>query len=219
MPIRTPATTSASPIARAQLERRPVQRQAVVLDGHAQRLTQLAGPGTQIPHLGHAAPSSHCSNSGRRLDRPDQHRARRAGLLAHEVQAPVDAVGPVDVSVAGRPEHHRVALGLPAEAVRRRVGVVIGLDLDDPAADTVNQQRRPDQVGRHLMDGAVKEASLEPGQRRAFRVGLWLCRASNSRRTFRFYGLMILVAPRFGHTLRRNRRPPQICCRALISPP
>ena len=31
---------------------------------------------------------------------------------------------------------------------------MIGLDLDDEAADAVDQQRRPDQVGRDLMSFA-----------------------------------------------------------------
>ena len=44
--------------------------------------------------------------------------------------------------MAGRAEHHRVALGLPAEAVRGRVGVVIGLDLDD--------DRRPTPLNRSV---------------------------------------------------------------------
>ena len=45
--------------------------------------------------------------------------------------------------------------------MRRRVGVVIGLDLDDPAADAVDQQRRADQFGRDLMDAAGEERALE----------------------------------------------------------
>jgi hypothetical protein len=36
--------------------------------------------------------------------------------------------------------------------------MVIRLDLDDPAADAVDQQRRPDQIGRNLKDTAVEEA-------------------------------------------------------------
>ena len=73
----------------------------------------------------------------------------------------MDAVGAVDVGVARRAEHHGVARGRPAEAVRGRIGVVIGLDLDDPAADAVDQQRRADQVGRDLVDAAGKERATE----------------------------------------------------------
>jgi hypothetical protein len=46
--------------------------------------------------------------------------------------------------VAGRAKHHGIALGRPAVTVRCGIGVVIGLDLDDPAADAVDQQDRPD---------------------------------------------------------------------------
>ena len=44
-----------------------------------------------------------------------------------------------------------------AKAVRRRIGLVIGLDLDDAAADAVDQQRGSDQVGRDLMHAAVEK--------------------------------------------------------------
>jgi hypothetical protein len=39
--------------------------------------------------------------------------------------------------------------------------MVIGLDLDDPAADPVKQQRHPDQVGRHLVHASSEKS---PGQ-------------------------------------------------------
>jgi hypothetical protein len=45
--------------------------------------------------------------------------------------------------------------------MRGRIGVVVGLDLDDDAADTLNQQRRADQIGRDLMYAAGEERSLE----------------------------------------------------------
>jgi hypothetical protein len=41
--------------------------------------------------------------------------------------------------------------------MRRRVGVVIGLDLDDRAANPVNQQPGPNQLRRHLMHRTVEE--------------------------------------------------------------
>ena len=45
--------------------------------------------------------------------------------------------------------------------MRGRIGVMIGLDLDDDAADAVHQQRRADQVGRDLMHAAGEEGALE----------------------------------------------------------
>jgi hypothetical protein len=41
--------------------------------------------------------------------------------------------------VAGRTEHRRVPRRAPAEAVGRRILGVVGLDLDDAAADTVDE--------------------------------------------------------------------------------
>jgi hypothetical protein len=77
--------------------------------------------------------------------------------FADKVQAPVDAVGSIDISIAGRPEHDGVPRGRTAKTVRGRIGVVVGLDLDDPAADAVAVQRGADQVGRHLMHAAAEE--------------------------------------------------------------
>ena len=80
----------------------------------------------------------------------------------------MDAVGAVDVDTAGRPEHHGVAGGWAAIAVGGRIGLVIGLDLDDGAADLLpdwaDQERRPDQVRRHVVDAATEEAG-EPTAR------------------------------------------------------
>jgi hypothetical protein len=47
--------------------------------------------------------------------------------------------------------------------MRRRIGVVIGLDLDNPAADPVNHNNRADQVGRDLMHAAGKEWRAKSG--------------------------------------------------------
>jgi hypothetical protein len=68
-----------------------------------------------------------------------------AFLAADEIEAPVDAIGAVDVRTAGWTEHRRVAQGGAAEAVRGRVLAVVGLGLDDAAADAVDQQQRADQ--------------------------------------------------------------------------
>ena len=51
----------------------------------------------------------------------------------------MDAVGTVDVRIPGRAEHHGVALGAANVGMRRRIGVVIGLDLDDHAADAIDE--------------------------------------------------------------------------------
>ena len=56
----------------------------------------------------------------------------------------MNAVGPVDIGIAGRAEHDRIALGFAAKAVRRRFGMMVGLDFDQPAADAVNEERHAD---------------------------------------------------------------------------
>ncbi len=96
-----------------------------------------------------------------RLERADENRACDADVLAHEVQAPVDPVRAVDVRVAGRSEHRRVPLGLPPVAVRGGVLVVIGLDLDDPAAHAVHQKRGADQLRRDFVDGPGEEVTAD----------------------------------------------------------
>jgi hypothetical protein len=39
--------------------------------------------------------------------------------------------------------------------------VVIGLDFDDPAADTVDEQRRSDQFRRDIVNAPVEEAAAK----------------------------------------------------------
>ena len=82
--------------------------------------------------------------------------------LTDEIHTPVDAVGLVDIDVARRPEHHRIAGGRAAIAVRCGIGMMVSLDLDDPAADAVDKQRHPDQFGRDLVHAALEEGSGQP---------------------------------------------------------
>ena len=134
----------------------------------AEGLAELARAGAEGPLGADAAPRAHDVETVRRLERADQHRLGAAGLVAHEVEAPVDAVGAVDVRVARRAEHDRVPRRLPAEAVTRGILLVVGLDLDDPAADAVDEERHADQVGRDLVNGAGKESARKwrAGRRR-----------------------------------------------------
>src|SRR5205085_2110294 len=66
-------------------------------------------------------------------------------------------------SVPGRAEHHGVAWRLTAVGVRRRIRVVIGLDLHNDPAGAAKQERRADQLGRDLVDAAIEEALAEAG--------------------------------------------------------
>ena len=128
----------------------------------------LPGPEQSDRSAATPAPRAHDVELARRLERSDQNRLGAAGLVADEVQAPVDAVRAVDVRVARCAEHDRVPGRLPAEAVARGILLVVGLDLDDPPADAVDEQRDADQVGRDLVDGAGEESARETraGRRR-----------------------------------------------------
>src|SRR5437667_11810452 len=103
-----------------------------------------------------AAAAAHRANAVGWLKRTDQHGTGRAFLLADEIHAPMDAVGTLDVSEAWGAEHHPVARCRAAERMRGRIVVMIGVDLDDDAADDIEQQRRADQVWWQLMHTAVK---------------------------------------------------------------
>ena len=146
---------------RMQRDRRPVQRQGVVRDGDAERFGQLARARAQRVHIDRMAAAAHRGQAMRRLQRADQHGGGRAFLLADEVDAPVDAVGAVDIGKAGRAEHDLVPRRRAVVGVRRRLGMMIGLDLDDDPADAVDQHGRTDQVGRDLVDAAVEKAALQ----------------------------------------------------------
>ncbi len=80
----------------------------------------------------------------------------------------MNPVGAVHVGSPGRTEHHGVALRPTGKTVGGRVGVVIGLDLDNRAPDTIDQQRRSDQVRRDLMHAAVKKCSMKSSAVRCF---------------------------------------------------
>src|SRR5580693_6134841 len=114
--------------AREERERRLVERQAVLGVGDPQRLAHPARAGAKQPLVGDAAPSAHDRQPHGWLDGPDQYGAGRALWLADEVHAPMDAVGAVDIGVAGRPEHHRIAGCRAAKTVRCGIGLVIGLE-------------------------------------------------------------------------------------------
>src|SRR5712692_8139384 len=120
-------------VLRAGKERewRLVQCQSIVRVGDAERLAQASRTRAKESLVGDTAAAAHRGETKRGRERADQHRAGNAFRLAHEVDAPMNAVGAVDIGVTGRAEHHGVARGLAAEAVRGGIALVIGLDLDD----------------------------------------------------------------------------------------
>ena len=91
---------------------------------------------------------------------PGSARPRRALVAADEVQAPVDAVRAIDVRAAGRPEHRSFLRRCrSAEAMARRVAYGVGLDLDDPPADAVDEQLRAHELGRDLVHAPREEVA------------------------------------------------------------
>ena len=101
----------------------------------------------------------------------DQRSLRSTRLVADEVEAPVDAVGAVDVRVAGGPEHRRVAGGATAESVTGGILLVVCLDLDDHAAVAAHEQRDADQVGCDLVHGTGEEVTQQLLHERRSRSG------------------------------------------------
>src|SRR5262249_32673886 len=130
---------------------------SVVRCGNPQSFADPSWPAAKKSYVAQAAAAAHQRQARGRLQRPNEDGAGRTLGLADEVKAPVDAVGAVNVGVAWGPEHHRIAGCRPPVAMRGRIGVVIAPHFDQPAADTVEEQRRPDQVGRHLVNAAAKE--------------------------------------------------------------
>ena len=45
--------------------------------------------------------------------------------------------------------------------MRGRIGVVIGLELDNDAADTIDEQRRADQIGRDFEHGTIEKRTAK----------------------------------------------------------
>ena len=73
----------------------------------------------------------------------------------------MDAVGEVDVGVAGRAEEDPGALGEADVGVTGRVVCLIALGLDDGAADPFEEQRAADQVTGDRVNRAVIKVTLE----------------------------------------------------------
>src|SRR5438874_2972588 len=147
--------------ARLEPEGRLVQRQAVVLAGNAERLAEPARARAEETLVLEPPPAAHRLQAVGRLERADQHRVGDALGLADEVDAPMDPVGAVDVGVAGWAEHRSVPGGAAAVAVRGRVLMVVGLELDDLAADPVEEEGRADQLLCNLMHRTREEIGAD----------------------------------------------------------
>ena len=70
----------------------------------------------------------------------------------------MNTVRTVHIDVTRWSEHHGVSLCSSMMAMRRRIGVMVGLDFDDRSSDVIDQQGRSDQVRCNLMHAAGKKA-------------------------------------------------------------
>ena len=117
-------------------------------------------PGPEQRSRGSSTPRRRRISSSPRvgLERAHEHRARGPFRLADEVQAPVHAVGAVDVGVAGRAEHRGVPGGAAAVAVRR--------------ADRRARRPRPRRSARrHRRRGARRRSACAQRRGRRGRTG------------------------------------------------
>ena len=128
-----------------------------------ERLTDAARSRAELAEVRRPASDRHRLDAIGRLERADQHGC--AGLrAAHEVEAEVHSIAAVNIGVPWRPEHCRVGCGRPAEGMRRRIGRVIRLRLDDEAADALDEEPHADQVARRLRHASPEETRVEPSK-------------------------------------------------------
>ena len=171
MPIRTPATISGLVIRACSAIGGASRARPLYLSVISKRFRQLPRTRAQRSLVGQSTPSPHRRYAVGRFQRADQHRAGGTFLFAHEIDAPVDAVGAIDIGEARRAEHDGISRRRPSEGVCGRLRVMIGLDLDDDAADAVHQHRSPDQVRRDLVHATGEERAFEGFAQSGSRLG------------------------------------------------
>ena len=125
------------------------------------------GPEHRFSRALHAAARPHRVDPFERLERPDQHRCPHPFGLGHRVQQRVDPIGAVHVCLARRPEQRPGARRQADERVTGRLGIVVGLGLDDHPRAAVVGDDATDQLARHLEHGALIEGTVH---RSAFRA-------------------------------------------------
>src|SRR5215813_1420462 len=140
-----------------QRKRRLVERRTVMGIRDRQRLAQPSRSGAKKPFVMDATAATHDREALSRHQGANQDRAGAALRFADEIDAPVDAIGAVDIHMAWRSEHHSIAGGRSPKAVRRRVSVVISLNFDDRSADAVGKKYCADQIRRHRVNAAFEK--------------------------------------------------------------
>ena len=124
-----------------------------MLARHGEGLAEPSWTGAKETRVGDPTPDPHLLEPLGRLQCAQEHGICNAFLSTNDVQAPVDTVGAVDVrpTPPGRNiDALRSVRRLPI-AVRGRILVIVGLDLDDHPADAVDVELGADQLGRDLV--------------------------------------------------------------------
>lgn len=156
-----------------ELRRRVARVGPVQPTADADRLAEpgrTAGKVTFPPERGTGSPRPRRSGAPdrrqrRALDHPASSQQDGGSISrwpADQVHAEVHSVGEVDIRVPGLAEHHRIASGLPAKRVRRRIdGAGIRLDLGQPDRDhaisRLMHEHAAKQVRRHGQHRPGKE--------------------------------------------------------------
>ena len=176
-PIRGPADTCRARIGDRPTSRTGTVRVAAVAHRSGRREAQSARPAAPARGRGRRT-GGPTTGEPRQLDsrrsprRPAAAPPRPGRLAAHDVGAPVHAVGEVDVEMTRRSEHHRRARRRPAERVRAGIVLpVVGLDLGEP--DSHGQLVRLEPVLDHPSEQVAerprgrddRRTSAEPDQR------------------------------------------------------
>ena len=142
--------------ARQELKWRRVDWQSVVLTRNAESLADPSGTGAKQALAGNAPPGLHDFQPDQRFKRADEDARAMTMRPAYEVEAPVNPVGSVNISVAGRTEHDLIPPCRSPKGMGSRVFMIIRLGLHDPPADTIHQEDRPYQGLRHLEGRRMK---------------------------------------------------------------
>jgi hypothetical protein len=133
--------------AREKLERWRIEWAAVVGTGQAERLGHTAGACAEEVEVVVTSARSHLFEPVSRLEGAHEDCCRLPLLAADEAETPVDPVRSVNVGSPRWPEQRSRSFGRAAEPMARGFVLVVRLDLDDPAADTVDEQGCPNHLG------------------------------------------------------------------------
>lgn len=128
-----------------------------MLDADAQRLADPARARAEQQWLRAATAALHLLKSENRLQGADKDGAARP---ADEIEAPMNAVGPVDIGMAGLTEHDGGPRCRPPETVGGGIIRLIGFRFDDDAADAGYIQSDADQVCRNGNSTSVEKALI-----------------------------------------------------------